>query len=396
MELVLEVIAPAPGVQVDTVVEALICHDLIRCNILSPLVLGAEKEVEPALRLVQPHRDHGVRPVKRGREAKALHLDRLGVESIVQRVSRRFVARHFAEQLEYRPAVGVSDVGALPLVDKAYATVPLPDVLDEHRRRGVEQFDRLFHRDVVLARVRVDWRTRQAHLDRNRRRRRIRKAHRKLKRRLPAVALQRRHVIYRECRNLVLDDHAQPLSVGDGCPACVREVYVERLIPLDVRIAVDVDSENLRQRPAGIERQHLGDDGVVIAVDHSGRTVGRVDLHSHRRPRIIREGYGEIEAGLPGIALGDRNVIDRECGQIVVQDRTEALAVRDGRPSRVGQVHVERLITFHARITVDLNAQSLRQRSTGIKCQHLGDDGVVITAGHPGRTVGRIDLNHHC
>ena len=109
-----------------------------------------------------------------------------------------------------------------------------------------------------------------------------RQAYCKLKRRLSAVALQHRNIVDRQSRQLASEDYPKPLAVEDGGAARVREVYVERLIPLDVRIAVDVDSENLRQRPAGIERQHLGGDGVVVAVGHSGRTVGRVDLHSHR------------------------------------------------------------------------------------------------------------------
>ena len=158
VELILEVIAPAPGVQVDTVVETLVGHNLIGWYVLTPLVLVAEKEVESALRRLETHRDHGVCPIKRGREANALHLGRLSVGSAVRHIGRDggvFVARHFAEQFEDRPIVGVSDVCALPLVDETDATLPLSLVLDEHRRRSVKQLDGLPCRHAVQKQARL-------------------------------------------------------------------------------------------------------------------------------------------------------------------------------------------------------------------------------------------------
>ena len=153
VELVLEAVALTPGVQVDTVVKTLVRHDLIRWDVVPPLGLVAHEEIEPALRLGQPHREDSVCPVKRGREAKALHLGRLVVGSAVGRIGRGgggFVAGHFAEQFEDRPAVGVSDIRALPPMDESNRLVgPLPLVLDKNRRRSVEQFDPLLRRHAI-------------------------------------------------------------------------------------------------------------------------------------------------------------------------------------------------------------------------------------------------------
>jgi len=159
VELVLEVVPPAPGVQVDAVVEPLVGHDLVGWHVLAPLRRIAHEEVESSLRLLQADGPDRVGSIERGREAKALDLARLlrkGVRTLFSALGVVLGGGDFAEQLEDRPAVRVGDVGTLSPVDEADRRIgPLALVLDEHRRRRVKQLDGLLRRRGIQQETRL-------------------------------------------------------------------------------------------------------------------------------------------------------------------------------------------------------------------------------------------------
>ena len=126
VELILQAVALTPREKVDAFVKAFIRHCLITRHFRDPCGWIPEKVVEMARRLI----------LARGG-------DRPGaVEGYGKRSGKRrllaVLALAVLEQLEDRAGVGVKDVCPAPLMGVADGLVPLPLVLNEHRRRRAE------------------------------------------------------------------------------------------------------------------------------------------------------------------------------------------------------------------------------------------------------------------
>ena len=66
MELILEVTTSPPRMQVYTIIQPLVGHDLIRWHVLAPLGLVAYEEVEPRLGLTEAYGRNCVGAVEGG------------------------------------------------------------------------------------------------------------------------------------------------------------------------------------------------------------------------------------------------------------------------------------------------------------------------------------------
>src|SRR5215213_4858035 len=135
---------------------------------------------------------------------------------------------------------------------------------------------------------------------------------------------------------------ALPLPVADQRPDDVRDVHEERLVRLDVGVAVNLDGEGVGRaaRGDGLPREALRD---VVAGRGRRRAVGGRDVEAHApggRGRV--EADGEVEVRRARVALGLRHVVDGDGARdIVVLDGALPLPVRDGRARDVRDVDGE-------------------------------------------------------
>src|SRR5439155_876574 len=158
------------------------------------------------------------------------------------------------------------------------------------------------------------------------------------------VAFIEGDVVDRDGRNgVVVVDRADAGDAGKSRAGGVAaQTYGERLVRLELRVAVDRDAERLRRHTRReVQRLRLGH---VVVVDRRGRAVSRCVIDGNGRRARIGECDVEGEGRRTGVALAERDVIDRDLRQrVVVVDRTEALVVEDRGTDRRRQIDEERL-----------------------------------------------------
>ena len=90
------------------------------------------------------------------------------------------------------------------------------------------------------------------------------------------------------------------------------------------------------------------------------------------------------------VAFDDRNIVDRNCGRvIVIRDGAEALVVTDRSIGFIGQIDEEGFVDFIQRVALDGDGDGLGG-DAGVEDQGGGGDGCVITAGEGGAVGGGV------
>ncbi len=120
------------------------------------------------------------------------------------------------------------------------------------------------------------------------------------------------------------------------------------------------------------------------------RPVGGGELDGN----VLRAGKGKHDAEIgehqAGVSFRDLDVTDADRRAVVVVDRADRGAVKNGRPDRVGKHDVERLIDLVDRVARDRNGDELLGGACG-KREHPAGGSVVRTGG--GRGIARGELH---
>src|SRR6266498_226858 len=190
---------------------------------------------------------------------------------------------------------------------------------------------------------------------------------------------------------VVVGDGAAPSSPLEGSVRRPGEVDEEGLVPLLHRVADDRDGNGLAGFPWR-KGQRSRRRYVVVAGD-GPRTIGGGVVHRHGPAAGRSELHREDGKGRPGVALDDRDVVDRELGQrVIVQNGALPLTLADGRVARIAQVDEEGLVRFVQRVALGDDRDRLRRLAGGKGERPLGAQ--VISVGSGGAVGGGIGHGH--
>lgn len=151
MELVLQVVRPAPGAQVDAIVEPLVG---LAGDVRAVAGGIAHEEVEHRLGLLPPDRRDGVGSVEAGREPQGLQFGgtraALAARHVVAVLARIAVLRLLPEEFEDQAAIRMRDTRPPPVEDEPDRLVgPLTLIGYEQGRGDIEQLDCLLLRKPI-------------------------------------------------------------------------------------------------------------------------------------------------------------------------------------------------------------------------------------------------------
>ena len=192
---------------------------------------------------------------------------------------------------------------------------------------------------------------------------------------------------------VVVDDGADALTIGDDGIGRVGHIDDEVLVGLRRGVAIDQHGERIRRTAGG---NGLAGQRVlrVIAGLGSG-AIGRGDVERHAaRTCGCRQADREAETGRAGIAFVERDIVDREVRRsVVVDDRAQALAIGHRRAGGIADVGEKRFVGLGQGVANDQHGERIRRAAggNGLAGQRI----LRVVGGLDGSAVGSRDIERH-